>query len=82
MRDMSKPTSTAEILLSNAVVAARVASSGLGTASAVVPGYGTAVVCYDRTTRTYDVGTMAKSHAKGRRGQVLSALTDLLARAA
>ncbi len=71
----------AEILLSNALVAARSAKTGIGCASAVVPGYGTATATYSRVTRTYDVGAPAKSHATGCRSAVLPALVAILARA-
>ena len=44
-----------------------------------VPGYGAAHVTYMPASRTYDVGTAARSHATGKRSAVLPALVAILA---
>ena len=46
-----------------------------------VPGYGAAHVTSMPASRTYDVGTAARSHATGKRSAVLPALVAILAHA-
>jgi hypothetical protein len=72
----NRPSLNAIKLLDNA----RVASPDRpeGTFSCPAPN-GRAVVTWNRTTRTYDVGTAARSIAKGRRAVVLPVLERILA---
>lgn len=67
-------TATPAQLLAQARAAARLNPTGIAAVT-----HGRAIVTWSTPTQSYDVGTAARSHATGRRRDVLPVLERLLA---